>query len=262
MDTLTHSLDRNIVIQASPATVFRYFTEAARWAQWWGAGSSIDARPGGSMIIRHPNGVEVSGEVLEIESPRRIVFTYGYASGNPMAPGASRVTIRLEAHPRGTELNLKHEFPDASTRDLHIQGWRFQLSLFANVVSNEVNTGAADLVDGWFAAWSIKDDAARRDALARVAAGGIRFGDRFSALAGLDEVTAHIGAAQRFMPPMRLERRGEIRHCLGTVLAEWTAVGANGEERGSGTNVFALGADGRIESVTGFWNAAATKSAG
>lgn len=252
-----HSLDRNIVIQASPETVFRYFTDTTRWARWWGAGSAIDARPGGSMRIRHPNGIEVSGEVLEIEIPRRIVFTYGYASGNPIPPGVSRVTIRVDAHPRGTALNLTHEFPDAATRDHHIQGWRFQLSLFANVVADEVNAGAAEMVDGWFAAWSIQDEAERRGALSRVASADVRFGDRFSALAGLDEVVAHIGAAQRFMPPMQLERRGEIRHCLGIVLADWRAVGANGEERGSGTNVFGLGADGLIESVTGFWNVAA-----
>jgi uncharacterized protein YndB with AHSA1/START domain len=247
---------RNIVIQASPESVFRYFTDTARWARWWGAGSAIDARPGGSLLIRHPNGVEVSGEVLDIEIPRRIVFTYGYASGNPIPPGASRVTIRLNAHPRGTELNLTHEFPDAAARDQHIQGWRFQFSLFANVVADEVNAGAAQMVDGWFAIWSIKDEAERRDALLQLASADVRFGDRFSALAGAEEVVAHIGAAQRFMPPTRLERCGEIRHCLGIVLADWRAVGANGEERGSGTSVFGLGADGLIVSVTGFWNTA------
>ena len=32
-------------------------------------------------------------------------------------------------------------------------------------------------------------------------------------------------------------------------------VGPDGKPRGSGTNVFALGADGRIVSVTGFWSA-------
>jgi hypothetical protein len=33
------------------------------------------------MLIRHPNGVEASGEVLEVLRPERIVFTYGYATG-------------------------------------------------------------------------------------------------------------------------------------------------------------------------------------
>lgn len=50
---LPYRLDRTITIQAPRETVFRYFTESARWAAWWGAGSTIDPRPGGRMYIRH-----------------------------------------------------------------------------------------------------------------------------------------------------------------------------------------------------------------
>ena len=72
---LAHRLDRTLVIQARRETVFQFFTDTPQWAAWWGAGSTIDPRPGGRMLIRHPNGVEVSGQVLEIQSPERIVFT-------------------------------------------------------------------------------------------------------------------------------------------------------------------------------------------
>jgi len=254
MEQLTHSLDRSIVIQARPETVFQFFTDSARWAAWWGAGSAIDARAGGKMAIRYPDGTEVSGDVIEVVVSRRIVFTYGYASGKPIAPGASRVTIHLEPHARGTELRLTHEFAEAAVRDLHIQGWRFQLSLFANLVAEEVNAGAAGVADGWFAAWSVGDENARAEALARLVSPEIRFGDRYSAIAGLSELVAHIGAAQRFMPQMRMERRGPIRHCQGVVLADWAAVGGDGAERAKGTNVFLFGANGLIDSVTGFWS--------
>jgi hypothetical protein len=37
------------------------------------------------------------------------------------------------------------------------------------------------------------------------------------------------------------------------VIADWTAMGPDEAPRGQGTNVFVLGPDGRIESVTGFW---------
>jgi hypothetical protein len=50
-----------------------------------------------------------------------------------------------------------------------------------------------------------------------------------------------------------MERRGEIRHCQWHVLADWVALAAAGEERGRGTNLFVLDADGRISEVTGFW---------
>src|SRR5271169_2003655 len=158
MPELPHRLERTVVIQAPPQSVFRFFTESARWAKWWGAGSTIDARPGGALYIRHPNGVESLGEVLEVHSPERIVFTYGFASGKPVPPGGSRVTIRLEPDARGTRLHLLHEFAEAAPRDEHVQGWRFQLSLFNNAISDEVHADAANIVDAWFDAWAIRSE--------------------------------------------------------------------------------------------------------
>src|SRR5690348_11889052 len=114
--TLAHRLDRTVIIQARPDVVFRFFTDNARWAAWWGAGSTIDPRPGGVVHIRYPGGNVASGEVLEIHPPERIVFTYGYASGEPIPPGASRVSIQLEAVERGTRLRLTHELDDATVR--------------------------------------------------------------------------------------------------------------------------------------------------
>jgi len=37
------------------------------------------------------------------------------------------------------------------------------------------------------------------------------------------------------------------------LLVDWVALASDGRERATGTNVFVLGGDGRIESVTGFW---------
>jgi uncharacterized protein YndB with AHSA1/START domain len=250
---LDHRLDRTIVIEAPPDAVFKYFTDTARWAAWWGAGSAIDARPGGAVLIRYPDGTEVSGEVVEVTPPSRIVFTYGYVKGSPIAAGASRVTIRLERAARGTRLHLLHTFADAAVRDQHVQGWRYQLSLFANVVADETHSNPAALVDAWFAAWAEPDDAARADSLAAIATPDVRMRDRFSAVDGLADLSLHIGAAQRFMPGIQLQRQGEARHCQGTVIAAWTAAGPDGAPRGQGTNVFTLAPDGRIESVTGFW---------
>ena len=41
--------------------------------------------------------------------------------------------------------------------------------------------------------------------------------------------------------------------CIAMV-ADWIALGDDGLERMSGTNVFVLGPDGRINSATGFTN--------
>jgi uncharacterized protein YndB with AHSA1/START domain len=252
MTALTHRLDRSILIEAPPETVFRYFTDSTRWAAWWGQGSTIDARPGGRVFVRHPGGVEAAGEVIEIDPPSKIAFTYGYLASKP-GPGESQVTITLERAQRGTRLKLMHAFAEAEQRDHHVQGWRFQLSLFANVVANDVHADPSARVDEWFALWSEADPGNVDAALARIAVPGIEVRDRFSCLAGTADVGPHVLASQRFMPGVRLQRDGEARHCQGTVIANWTMNGPDGQARGRGTNVFRLAADGRIESVTGFW---------
>ncbi len=251
---LPHRLERTVVIQAEREIVFRFFEDSDRWAAWWGAGSTIDARAGGRVYIRHPNGIEAEGEVVEVARPERIVFTYGFVAGKPIPPGSSLVTVRLERSGSATRLQLTHEFAEAAARDEHVQGWRYQLSVFGNVVANEVHAGAAETVDAWFAAWSEPDAGVRDAALARIAAKDISFRDRFSLVSGLDDLRPHLAAVHRFMPGMRIRRGGEVRHCQGTVLADWIALGADGQEKGRGTNVFVFRGAGRIESVTGFWS--------
>ena len=245
---LPHMLERSVLIQADARTVFRFFTDSARWARWWGAGSSIEPRPGGRVLICYPNGARASGEVLAIEAPERLVFSFGYESGNPIPPGASRVTIRLEPQPAGTRLHLAHSFAEAAVRDQHHQGWRFQLSLFANAVAEEAFANAAAVVDAWFEAWTVADDAARRAAFQKIALPTVRFSDRYGALESVDDVVEHAGATLRFMPGAALERSGRIRHCQGSVLADWTSSAGTG----TGTNLFLLAPDGRIAAVVGF----------
>ncbi len=251
--TLPYRLDRTVRIRADRDAVFRFFTDDRRWASWWGPGSTIDARPGGRMLIRHPNGVEASGEIVSVDAPERLVFTYGYASGQPIPSGASRVTIRLEASAGETVLHLSHEFEDETARDHHVQGWRYQLSVFANAVADEVHAGATARVDAWFAVWRETDASARARQLAEVAVPGVRFRDRYSAVDGLEDLLPHIEATQRFMPGVAPARHGDVRQCQGTALADWTATGADGSPLAHGTHVFTFGPDGRIESVVGLW---------
>lgn len=258
---LPHQLDRTVVIQAPPETVFRFFTDTNRWASWWGKGSTIDARPGGKFLIQYPGDTQAAGEVIEIAPPRRIVLTYGYVSGKLIPVGGSRVTIEVQPDPRGSSVHLKHEIADAAVRDEHVQGWRYQLSLFANVVSDEVAANAAASVDAWFDAWAEPDAKKREQLIGSVVTREVRFQDRYSNLAGLEDLLPHIAAAQHFMPGMRTRRAGELRHCQGTVLADWIASGTDGQPKAQGTNVFVLGPTGRIEWVTGFWASSSTPAA-
>ena len=252
--TFPHHVERTVLIEARRETVFRFFTDSKRWAAWWGDGSTIDGRPGGSVMIRHPDGTEVLGDVIDILAPERIVFTYGNKTGSPIPPGGSLVTIRLTEEGAHTRLHLQHAFADSKMSEQFVQGWRYQLSLFANVVANEVHAAADTIVDAWFDAWSQPDEAIRRATLSRAAAPNVRFRDRFSLIDGIDDLLMHLDAVVRFMPGVNLKREGDIRHCQGIVLADWVARGNDGQERSRGTNVFVLNSNGRIESVTGFWS--------
>lgn len=253
MTGLDFALDRTVTIAARRETVFGYFTDSSRFAAWWGEGSRIDATPGGEVYIRHPNGIEAGGEVLEIAPPVRIVFSYGFASGKPIPLGASRVTITLEDARAGTLVRLHHELPSAEVRDEHVQGWRYQLALFANVVAKEAHAGTGELADRFFSCWAEADAAKRRAELAAIASEELAFRDPYSCTAGLDDLSAHIAASQRFMPGVVLARRGEPRSCQGTALVDWAVTAPDGSERARGTNVFELGPDGRITRVTGIW---------
>lgn len=255
MKHLPYSVDRSIVIEADRETVFGFFTDSVRWAAWWGAGSTVDARPGGALRVRHSNGFVSEGQVLEITKPERIVFTFSLQAEKIIPPEDSRVTMQLEQQTDGTLVRVTHEVADALVANQLTQGWRFHFSMFANAVANYVNAGAPDVVDAWFAVWTEPDAAKREASLGRIAARKVRFRDRYSRLEGIDELVAHTGAAQRFMPGMGLERRGNIRHCQGTVLADWVARSSDGQEKSSGTSVFLLGPGVRIDSVTSVSNA-------
>lgn len=251
---LEHSLQHSVSIRATRATVFRYFTDPERFARWWGDGSHIDPRPGGTVRICYPNRVVALGEVVEIVDGERIVFTYGYEDpSKPVPPGGSLVTVTLHDEASGTRVDLRHDLADATVRDHHVPGWRYQMALFANVVAAEQQAGADAMIDRFFACWAQTDAPARRAALAACATADVTLRDAYGCVAGREQLDAHIAAVQMHMAGTGLERNGAVRQCQGTALADWRATGPDGAPRGQGTNVFELAPDGRIAGVVGLW---------
>ena len=254
MTGLDHILDRTVTIAARRETVFRYFTDSARFAAWWGAGSRIDPKPGGTVHIRYPNAVVAGGEVVEITPVERVVFTYGFESGQPIPIGASRVTITLEETALGTVVRLHHALPTAAARDEHVQGWRYQLAVFANVVAAEAHAAVGALADRFFALWGETDATRRRAELEALAVDTLAFRDPYSCTDGLDDLER----AHRRRPEVHAGRRPRPRGRGPPV----PGPGDRGLERrrartatpmAKGSNVFELAPDGRIARVTGIW---------
>ena len=248
---LDSELERTLTIRAQRGTVFRYFTDSSRFAAWWGEGSSIDARPGGRVLIRYPGGTTASGEIVEIDPPTRIVFTYGYEDpGKPVPPGGSRVTITLDEVAGGTRLRLVHAFAEAKVRDMHEPGWRHQLGIFNDVVTREQHEGATAKIDAWFAAWGDTDPAR---VFGEIATPDVTFTDRYGCTTGLPDLAGHVAASQTHMPGLALARDGDVRHVSGTALVDWCARKTDGSVVARGSNVVDLAPDGRIARVVGFW---------
>lgn len=249
------TVERSVVIRASRPLVFRYFTDSKRFADWWGAGSSIESRVGGAVRIHYPGDTIATGHVVEIVPDERIVFTYGFEGpGHPIPPGGSRVEIDLADHERGTIVRLRHDVPSADLRDEFAQGWRFQLALFANVAAAEAHADAAARVDRWFAAWNEPDGDARRARWPECAAGNVTFADPYSCTRGIDDLNAHVSAGKVHMPGLTMARDGEVVHCQGTAVVRWNVRDASGARRASGTNWFEFSPEGEIERVVGYWN--------
>jgi uncharacterized protein YndB with AHSA1/START domain len=256
MKPLPFVVERTIIIEADPALVFSFFTDTERCAAWWGGGSTVNPRVGGAIRIVHSNGFVSTGEVFEFAPPTRIGFTFSMQYQGVVPPEDSRVTFTIEPHANGTSVHVSHAVADKVLADLLPQGWRFHLSMFANAVSNLVNAAVPELVDAWFGLWSEPDGEARMTTLRAIAASNACFRDQYSSLTGLEEIALHIAAGRKFMPGIRFERRGPVRHCQGTAIADWATVGPDGQPRTGGTNVFVV-RHGKFESVTGIVDAVA-----
>lgn len=82
----------------------------------------IDARVGGAFIITRRDGEDVEhvGTYLEIDRPRRLVFTFSVPK---FSTQITRVSIDLKPLPTGCELTLTHEGVLPEWLDRTRQGW-------------------------------------------------------------------------------------------------------------------------------------------
>ncbi|GGE12218.1 hypothetical protein GCM10011571_12010 [Marinithermofilum abyssi] len=96
---------------------------------------SLDPRVGGSfsfVVRRQGQEIDHVGEYLEIDRPRRLVFTWGVAGEE----GSSRVIIDIVPLEKGCELTLTHE--------LH-QDWADYVSRTENAWTKMLDVLAATL---------------------------------------------------------------------------------------------------------------------
>jgi uncharacterized protein YndB with AHSA1/START domain len=119
------AVEVEVLIDASPETVFEFFTDAEKMILWMGRTAELEARPGGAFRC-DMNGRDVAlGEFVEVDPPRRAVFTWGWeGEGVAVEPGASTVEILLAPEGDGTRLRLAHrDLPSPESAARHRGGW-------------------------------------------------------------------------------------------------------------------------------------------
>jgi uncharacterized protein YndB with AHSA1/START domain len=118
-------VEQEVRIDADPETVFEFFTDPEKMVRWKGREAELDARPGGIYRVVINDRATARGEYVEVDPPRRIVFTWGWEGDeSPVAPGSSTVEIELLPDAGGTIVRLLHrDLPDERQREQHAHGW-------------------------------------------------------------------------------------------------------------------------------------------
>lgn len=108
-------LERDIA--ARPRTVFSFFAEPDKWLAWMGKHGEFAFEPGGAFRTTLHGGNVAEGRFVEIDPPKRLVFTWRWTRGVMSVPaGTSTVEITFERVGAGTLLRLAHRglpSPDA-----------------------------------------------------------------------------------------------------------------------------------------------------
>jgi uncharacterized protein YndB with AHSA1/START domain len=125
-------LVREILIDATPDTIWPYLTEADKHVEWEGTQVELDPRPGGIYRVLVAGEFQSAGEFVEVVPHERLVYTFGWEQeGNPISPGSTTVEVTLHAEGTKTRLRLVHRgLPDEAVEP-HIQGWTHYLDRLA-----------------------------------------------------------------------------------------------------------------------------------
>ncbi len=112
-----------VTVEASPETVFPFFTDPSKIVNWMGERATLSPEPGGLYRVELSE-YTVLGEFVQVEPPKRVVFTWGWEHEETLVPaGTSTVEVELEAVDDGTEVLLRHHKLGGEAAEQHTVGW-------------------------------------------------------------------------------------------------------------------------------------------
>jgi uncharacterized protein YndB with AHSA1/START domain len=133
-------------VKASAEQIFDLWTKPDLMVRWMSpypgavdCKASCDLRPGGafSLVMSSEESIrEVSGTYVEVDRPRKLVFTWT----GPLTNNVNTL-VTVELNPRGdeTDLVLTHErLPTRAIHEGHTKGWGHILDHLADAVSKDL----------------------------------------------------------------------------------------------------------------------------
>jgi uncharacterized protein YndB with AHSA1/START domain len=125
-------VEHEVRVAASPDSVFDYFTDPAKMVMWMGVEATLDPRPGGVCRINPSGQAVMLGEFVEVDRPRRIVFTWGWETAQFKTPPQSTlVEVSLTPDGQETVVRLAHRRLKPELVPLHRAGWQHYLPRLA-----------------------------------------------------------------------------------------------------------------------------------
>lgn len=130
-------VETEVRIRARPETIYPFWTSADRMRSWMGRDVRLDARPGGEVRIDYNGSDVVSGSFVELDPPRRLVFTWGWeATGDATPPGSSTVEVTLVPDGDETVVRVRHSGLAAEAVEGHAIGWEQFLPALATIAGD------------------------------------------------------------------------------------------------------------------------------
>lgn len=243
-------------IAAPPETVFRFFTDPARFARWMGGNADIDPRPGGAVEIRYPGGEVARGTVIELTPNSRFVFTWGI-DGSPAIPAAStEVVVTVEPSVAGSTVKLVQTgHLSEEARMGTTGGWMHYVStLAAGAADDTMEARLTPLLTEWGNAWAETNPEKRLLILNKIWAVDGRFRNPMASTNGREALNAHMANAQMHMQGVSIEPTTRFEHTHNFFRYAWKMTTADGMQMGSGMDVGEITPDGQIAWMVGFWD--------
>ena len=139
-------LELQMVMDSPRERIFSALTDSTALAGWFGPrgftmpGIEVDLHVGDGyrFTMQPPEGhrFQIAGEFLEIEAPRRLVYTFRYEEPDP-DDRETVVALKLEEVGQATEVSVSQgEFATEERLELHRSGWTDSLEKLSELAAS------------------------------------------------------------------------------------------------------------------------------